>query len=76
MRSPPVLVERLEAAADSSGLDGVDMVIREQNAVTYAMQLHEELARERAAHEQTRRSLARAYDVIAAVRKATSGGQS
>ena len=66
---------RLEDAADS-GVPAVDLVLREQNAVTYALELHEELAREREAHELTRRALARAYDTIAAIRRALGGVQS
>lgn len=68
--------ERLESAIDSGGVEAGDLVISQATAVSYAMQVEHDLARERAAHEQTRRALARAYDTIAAVRAALGKVQS
>lgn len=76
MRGVSDLAARLDRAAESGGPEAVDLVIQQANAVQYALDLEQELARERAAHALTRAALARAYDTIAAVRKAVAGVQS
>ena len=69
-----VTVDNQSIPMSKASAERVAKALRKEG-VTAKLELHEELARERAAHELTRRALARAYDTIAAIRRALGGVQ-